>query len=182
MKYSFRNFQKNAIIRFLELDKYCYIQERTYNCDISKNTNFQTTFNAFYKVRRDKKWREIFYGYFESIKNNKNIKFEEILQHIYKETGRIEASFASKMLATINSNMPIWDQYVLRNLNLKVLGETKKEKLDNTVKTYYKIVEIEREELKREDIKKVIKEFKQNFKEYEISEIKILDYILWNSR
>ena len=70
MKYSFRNFQKNAIIRFLELDKYCYIQERTYNCDISKNTNFQTTFNAFYKVRRDKKWREIFYGYFESIKNN----------------------------------------------------------------------------------------------------------------
>ena len=182
MNYSFKNFQKNAITRFLELDKYCYIQEKIYNCDISKTTNFQTTFNAFYKVRRDKKWRESFYVYFESIKNNKNIKFEEILQHIYKATGRIEASFASKMLATINSNMPIWDQYVLKNLNLKVSGKTKKEKLDNTIKTYYEIVEREKEELKREDIKQLIKEFKQNFKEYEISEIKILDYILWNSR
>ena len=78
--------------------------------------------------------------------------------------------------------MPIWDQYVLKNLNLKVLGKTKKEKLDNTIKTYYEIVDIEREELKREDIKQLIKEFKQNFKEYEISDIKILDYILWNCR
>lgn len=182
MNYNFKNFQKNAITRFLELDKYCYIKEKIYNCDISKDANFQTTFNAFYKVRRNKKWRGIFYEYFESIKNNKNIKFEEILEHIYKATGRIEASFSSKMLATINSNMPIWDQYVLKNLNLKVLGKTKKEKLDNTIKTYYEIVDIEREELKREDIKQLIKEFKQNFKEYEISDIKILDYILWNCR
>ena len=182
MNYSFENFRKNAIIRFLDLDKYNYIKEKMYYCDLSKDIEFQTTFNAFYRVRRNKKWRDVFYKYFERVKNNKNIKFEEILRYIYKKTGCIEASFSSKMLATINPNMPIWDQYVLKNLNIEVLGKNKQEKLDNTINTYYKIIEIEKQKMEQQDIIQAIKEFKQEFKEYELSDIKILDYILWNNR
>ena len=36
----------------------------------------------------------------------------------YKEIGNIEASFSSKMIATIDPNMPIWDRYVMQNLCL----------------------------------------------------------------
>lgn len=120
MDYSFKKFQKNAIIRFLALDKYNYIKENINKCDVSSNLEFQKRFNAFYRVRRDAKWRKLFYTYFESIKNKKNITFDEILDYMYKETGNIEASFCSKLLSTINPNMPIWDQYVLKNLNLEV--------------------------------------------------------------
>lgn len=182
MNYNFEYFKKNAIIRFLALDKYMYIKNKIYKCDISKDIEFQTAFNSFYKIRRDKKWRDIFFNYFEKIKNDKNVKFEEILEYLYKETGNIEASFSSKMLATINSNMPIWDQYVLKNLNMKVLGKNKQEKLDDTINTYYKIIKIENQKLEQQDIIQAIKEFKQEFKEYELTDIKILDYILWNSR
>ena len=56
MNYSFDNFQKNAIIKFLALDKYNYIKDNLYKCDVSKDNEFQTRFNAFYRVRRDDKW------------------------------------------------------------------------------------------------------------------------------
>ncbi len=182
MNYSFKNFQKNAVIRFLALDKYNYIKENIYKCDISKDGEFQKVFNAFYRIRRDGKWRKVFYTYFESIKDKKNITFEEIVSYMYKKTGNIEASFCSKLLSTINPNMPIWDQYVLANLDLNVKGKTKEEKLKDTIAVYNKIIEIENNKLKQKDIQQAIKDFKEYFPEYNLSDIKILDYILWNSR
>ena len=182
MNYSFDNFQKNAIIKFLALDKYNYIKDNLYKCDVSKDNEFQTRFNAFYKVRRDDKWRNIFYNYFEEIKNKKSITFDEILDYMYKKTGSIEASFCSKMLSTINPNMPIWDQYVLKNLKVQVYGKTKKERIEKTKEIYQEILRIEEEKLSNNDIKTAIKDFKQYFPEYKLSDIKILDYILWNTR
>lgn len=182
MNYSFKNFQKNAIIRFLALDKYNYIKENLYKCDVSKDIDFQTRFNAFYRVRRDYNWRKKFYTYFESIKNNKSITFEEILNHMFKETGNVEASFCSKLLSTINPKMPIIDKYVLQNLNLEIKGETKEEKIKNTIDVYYKILDIENNKLKEKDIQQTITEFREYLPEYNLSDIKILDYILWNTR
>ncbi len=184
MDYSFKKFKKNAIIRFLDLNKYNYIKENIYKCDVSKNIDFQTKFNSFYRVRRNKKWRKVFFDYFEKAKLNKNITFEEILKYMYENTKdhNIEASFCSKMLSTINPNMPIWDQFVLENLKLKVDGKTKEDRLNNTIKTYYKILEIEHEKLKDKNIQNSIKEFREYFPEYNLSDIKMLDYILWSTR
>lgn len=184
MDYSFKKFQKNAIIRFLALDKYNYIKENIYKCDVSNDIDFQTKFNSFYHVRRNKKWRNVFFNYFEKVKLNKNITFEEILKYMYENTEdhNIEASFCSKMLSTINPNMPIWDQFVLDNLKLKVDGKTKEDRLKNTIETYYKILKIEQEKLKDKNIQNSIKEFREYFPEYNLSDIKMLDYILWNTR
>ena len=52
-----------------------------------------------------------------------------ILNEIYQKTGNIEGSFTSKLLATINPNLPIWDQYVLKNIGLKVKETSKEEKI-----------------------------------------------------
>lgn len=177
MDYGFSNFQKNSIIRFLALDKYNYIKEYIYKCDISKDIEYQTKFNAFYRVRRDEKWRNIFYSYFEEIKNNKNISFDEILDYIYKKTGNIEASFCSKLLSTINPKMPICDQYVLKNLNLEVKGNTKEERLENTKKNYKKIVEIENNKLKELNIQKAVQDL---LEQKHISHSRKSDYLLTN--
>ena len=182
MKYSFEIFQKQAIINYLDLDKYKYIIDNLYKCDVSKDEDYQVRFNAFYKVRRDKNWRKNFYNYFESIKNKKNITFEEILSYMYKTTGNIEASFCSKLLSTINHSMPIWDQFVLSNLKLSVKSITKEDRLKETIDVYNKIIEIENKKLEEKGIKQSINDFKKYFVEYDLSDIKILDYILWSSR
>ncbi len=182
MDYSFKSFQRNSIIRFLALDSYNYLKENVYKSDISKDNEFQTKFNSFYRVRRDEKWRKIFYEYFESIKNKKDVTFEEILSYMYYKTNNIEASFCSKLLSTINPDMPIWDHYVLLNLGLKVNGKTKEDRLRDSINIYNKLIEIENKKLQEKDIKQSVKEFKEFLPEYNLSDIKILDYILWNMR
>ena len=51
----------------------------------------------------------------------------------------IEASFSSKMLATIDPSKPIWDQYVLKNLGLQLKGKDAESKLKNAIDLYSKI-------------------------------------------
>ena len=184
MDYNFITFQKQAIKRFLALDKYKYIRDNLYKCNVSTNKEFQTVFDSFFRVRRDKTWRNIFFTYFQEAKNIDNIRFEDILKYIYENTKDhcIEPSFSSKMLSTINPNMPIWDQFVLENLELKVDGKTKEERLQNTIDTYYKIVKKENEMLEEKEIQESIQLFRNYFKEYDLSDIKILDYLIWNTR
>ena len=180
----YKNFQKKSIIKALSLDNYNYIINtiNNKNIDISKDEEFQKTFDAFFKVRRDEKWRREYYNYFQKVKNNKDIKFEEILNHLKDSTGNIEASFSSKLLATINPNMPIWDQFVLKYYDIKIEDNNPKERIKDITEKYYEIIEKENEELQKEDIKEAIKQFREDFKEYNLSDIKILDFMIWSNR
>lgn len=183
--YSFKKFQKCALIRLLGMDKYNEILNmfNNENIDLSKSKDeFQKCFNSFYKIRRNNEWRKYYYDYFQENRNNKNITFDEILDYMYDKTGQIEASFASKMLATINPDMPIWDQYVLKNLGLKVQGITKEEKIKSTKDVYKKMICYISNNLREENIKKTIKDFKEFFSEFAFSDTKIFDFILWNDR
>lgn len=182
MNINYDELKKQALVRALGLEKYVYIRENYNKCNVSENEEFQKTFNAFYRVRRDEKWRKKFYKYFEKVKNNPNIEFTTIVKDLLLETGNIEASFASKLLSTINPNMPIWDQYVLKNLNLRVKGKTKGERLVSTFEVYHCIMLKENKLLKDKNINEEIIKFKAEFKEYKISNIKVLDYLLWNNR
>ena len=180
----YREFKREAIIKSLSLNKYVKIMKMINDkeLDISSSEEFQKVFNAFYRVRRDEEWRKKFYTYFENVKDNKEIKYEDILRKLYQLTGNIEASFSSKLLATINPNMPIWDRFVIKHFNIEVEGNTSKERIDDTIKKYYEILEKENKELEKEEIKEAIREFKEEFKEYNLSNIKILDYIIWSVR
>ncbi len=183
MDYSFKNFQKTALTRLLGMDKYKDIlimfNDKNINPTSSK---FTKKFNAFYRVRRNEEWQKTYYNYFEKNRYNKNITFEEILRYLYKNTGNIEASFASKMLSTINPNMPIWDQYVLKNLNIKVDNIDKDERVEKTILAYQEIIDDVNERLKDKEIKKSIDEFRNFFPELEFSDTKILDFMMWNNR
>ena len=183
MKYSFRDFQRQAVIRFLALEKYNYIREELYKCDVSKDKIFQKRFNSFFRVRRNETWRKKFYKYFEKNKNNINITFDTIVKDLLLETGNIEASFSSKLLSTINPNMPIWDQYVLQNLGLVLTGKTKEEKLQEAVRLYDSIVAWYEEYLKTDEANENIKVFDRLLPDYAwISNTKKIDCLLWSKR
>lgn len=78
--------------------------------------------------------------------------------------------------------MPIWDQYVVKNINLNLLGNTKEERLQNAIDLYDKIIEEFNILLERGDVQNSIKQIKTLIGEYEIEDIKILDFILWSIR
>ena len=72
-------------------------------------------FNAYYGVRRNAAWREQFYNRFEAAKTSSLEAadlFADIVVGIQTDTGRVEASFASKLVATLQPKYPIIDSVV----------------------------------------------------------------------
>ena len=126
---------ETRIAESMGFDKYKQIMEMVRKTDVSSDPDFQRTFNGFYRVRRNAEWRKTYYDLFETVKDS-DPSFKSIIKTMYDATGNIEASFSSKMLATINPDMPIWDRYVVQNLCLNIKGKTKEDQLKCAVDLY----------------------------------------------
>jgi hypothetical protein len=172
---------KERLASSFGLEKYGRILHLFKDVDISQDEGFQKLFNGFYRVRNDENWRKEYYTLFESKKNTTS-SFEEIIRILYEKTGRVEASFASKMIATIDTEMPIWDQYVLRNLGLKLEG-TKETRLSNAISLYRGIRQWYAEYLETENAEDCIAEFDRFLPKYAwLSPVKKIDCFLWSMR
>lgn len=87
------------------------------------------------------------------------------------------------MLATIIPEKPIWDRYVVQNLNMQLTGTAKEEKLKNAIMLYADIEKRYADFLETEKGKECISEFDQVLPDYKgISKIKKIDSILWSIR
>jgi hypothetical protein len=173
----------NIIKQSFGIDRYAFIIKEIHNRDISKDIDYQRTYNAFYVVRRDATWRKTYYNYFEKQKKNKDLTFEEIIRYLYKHTGFVEASFSSKLLSTINPKMPIWDMYVLKNLGFKTKLGKPLDKIDQAVKLYRQIQDYFMGLLKSEWGKEAIYLFNQTIPDHRwISDLKKIDFYIWKLR
>ena len=109
------------------LKKYQWLQAQRDACDVRSNSEYRKRFNGFYRVRRGPGLAGHFYGLLEA-KKGQTVPFTEVLEDLHRTTGRYEASFASKLLATIDPNMPVIDSVVLRNLNLRLPASASKQR------------------------------------------------------
>ena len=181
------NFDVNKVFQerlasAMGLDQYRLIMEQVQCTDLSENKDFQRTFNGFYIVRRNEAWRKTYYDYFEKVKTE-SPTFASILTYLYENTGNIEASFSSKMLASIFPEKPIWDRYVVQNLNLELTGKTKEEKLNNAITLYADIEKWYKDFLQTDKAKECIETFDRTLPDYRwLSSIKKIDCILWSIR
>ena len=182
MNFDVNQVFQNRLAASLGLDKYQYIMDRVKKTDVSKNSDFQKSFNGFYLIRRNEAWRNIYYEYFERVKSEIPT-FSNIITYLYETTGNIEPSFSSKMLASIFPEKPIWDRYIIQNLNMKLSGKTSQEKLENVIALYADIEKWYADFLKTDKAKECIRVFDQTLPDYSgISDIKKIDSILWSIR
>ena len=173
---------ETRIAESMGVDKYKKIMDWVRTTDVSSDREFQRTFNSFYRVRRNEEWRRAYYNLFEEVKNSKP-SFEYIIRTMYKETGNIEASFSSKMIATIDANMPIWDRYVVQNLCLEMRGKTKEDQLKCAVDLYNKMISWYEGFLQTANGRDCIAEFDLILPGYVwMSDVKKIDFYLWSIR
>ena len=173
---------ESQLARSMGLDKYADIMEAVRKKDVSSDAAFQHAFNAFYRVRRNAEWRKCYYKIFEQAKKE-HYFFADVIGCLYVETGNIEASFSSKMIATIDSDKPIWDQHVLQNLGLELKGKNPRERVENAILIYDRIERWYKDYLTTEEARKNIKEFDRWLPSYSwIPDIKKIDYLLWSRR
>lgn len=161
------------------IEKYNRIMQRVHETDVLSDAEFQKFFNGFYRIRqRPASFYASYYTYLERNKNNENLTFQDVVTYLYQETGSIHASFSSKLLATVNPNMPIWDKFVLQNLGLRAPYSYEKDRLQKTVQLYQKIYEW----YTTEEALQKLAFFNQRFPDTNITDVKKIDFILWATR
>ena len=159
--------------------KYNWIMKRVHEVDVSTDTEFQKFFNGFYRMRqRPASFYKCYYAFLEQHKANPTLTFEDIVTHLYKETNSIHASFSSKLLATINADMPIWDKFVLQNLGLRPPYYYEKDRHQKTIQLYHQICNW----YQSEQAKEKLELFNEMFPNTDISDVKKIDFVLWATR
>jgi hypothetical protein len=174
---------QNAIVKAKPgLEKYQKIMSMVTNVNVSQNVEYQKSFNGFYRVRQR---QPIFYNkfyYFMEKNKNDTPSFEKTLRYIYEELGRVEASFSSKLVATINPDLPIWDTVVLKNLEKKPPAYYRKNRLEETILLYEDIKNEYKRLLSEDTGKQIIQLFDQEYPNSGITNIKKVDFVFWQTR
>jgi hypothetical protein len=163
------------------LDQYVAIQSRLNSVDVSEDVDFQKMFTVFYRVRRNNEWRSKYFSILQAAKRE-GFDFEEALKRIQQQTGRIEASFASKLVATIDTRLPVIDTIVMRNVGIKLPYHGAKNREKIIVRQYAELKELLDEYLKTADGKFLVTEFRSMYPYADISPQKMLDLVLWQKR
>lgn len=165
------------------LQRYLNIMENLHKIDVSENAAFNVMYNGFYKIRqRPQEFYNDFYAYMQFHKTNAGLSFSNVLNHFFERFERIEASFSSKLLATINPNQPVWDIHVLNYLGLRrPVSNCRTEKYQRTLNIYCQIEEKYKCFLQSNDCKNWIKIFDEVFPQVKISTTKKVDLIIWGN-
>lgn len=167
------------------IKKYHDLMIKLRKTNVAKDIDYQRSFNHFYKIRqRSAEWYATFYKLLEESKNS-NISFEFALHYVYQQLDRIEPSFSSKLVATINPELPVWDKYVLENFGLswKYTGQ-KELRLKQAIATYKSICK-RMDVLKKTDIARqiaIIFDAMYPALSQSITITKKIDFTLWQLR
>jgi hypothetical protein len=163
------------------LDRYVWLQRHVQLCDVSTNEEFQRSFSGFYRVRRNFQWRSVYFSMLESSKV-KGIDFPDALKRINGHTGRIEASFASKLVATLDPSKPVIDKFVLEHFELHLPRRGLSDRERKTNDLYYDLCDKYRVFIQSPTGKMIRDLFDSRHPCSEISELKKIDLVLWQIR
>ena len=174
---------QSSLVRSWGLEGYARIQRTVRETDVSSDADFQRFYNRFYRVRRNAEWQARYYAIMEREKVNPSTAFGDVLREMHELTGNVEASFTSKMIATLHPDRPIWDSLVLARLGLRLKGTTAQAKLENAVDVYGKIVSWYETYLATGDAEKNIRLFDELLPGYAwLTPVKKVDFLLWSER
>ena len=176
---------RNLEARRSGLARYDLLQRSLLKDDVTSNRDFQRAFKSFYRVRRGEDWCKVFFCILEREKRNDGLSFREVVEDIHRETGRVEASFSSKLVATIDKGLPVWDKHVLDNLGLRppYSGMDPRRRLDRCVELYSRIQSWASNEIRQSGFAEWQRRFDRAFPSFRhFTDVKKLDLFLWQSR
>lgn len=166
-----------------DLDRYARTIGELHLTNVASDESYQRLFNGLYGVRRNKPWRSAYYNIFENRKRDTEISFRSVLLSIFEETGRVEASFASKLVATIDPTRAIYDSVVRTNLDLPTRIGKNLGRFEDLERDYNEIQRILSNEVKAPVFRFVRQCFHQKFPDLiHFTDIKILDLLIWQIR
>lgn len=169
-----------------KLDAYALTQNRLHEVDVSNDQIYQRTYNGFYRVRLP--ITDAYRVYFNLIEQNKNrdvVLLEFVLSELEEATNRVETSFGSKLLATINPNVAPLDSIVLGHLDLalpRYTGQPNDVRIQGCVDVHNQLVDRMNYLITLARFQQLKNRFGLRFPGYNFTDVKILDLLLWQYR
>lgn len=155
--------------------------------NIDKDEVLQRRYKSFYKMntaRKDAQFYKIYFRVLKKAKEGDSIDLLSVLSHLKRISNKNEISFASKLLATIDPKLPIWDSRVRNHVNemsdLKLKASYRT--IEECVQAYNSLLSWYRDFMKTDRAKKMIAEFDSHFPNQKITSIKKVDFIFWQTK
>jgi hypothetical protein len=170
-------------IRQRDLVKYHQTIANLRRTDVSKDIDYQRSFNGLYMIRRNQKWRTIYFALLERHKLSNNFEFRDVLSDLYNATGRIEASFASKLIATIDPTKGVYDSFVRMNLGLPLRSGASPDRIDALCVDYATVNRTLSAMCIDQSFAGLRQAFNEQLPEFtNFSDVKVLDLMIWQMR
>jgi hypothetical protein len=164
------------------IEKYHWLQSRVdKSVSFYRSAKFRRRFNGFYRIRRGEVWQDAYFRLMGEA-HRKRYTFSAILRKLHQATGRYEASFASKMYATLNPDAPVIDSIVLKNLRLRLPYATQPNRIAGIIKIHEHLQEYFASYLGTADGQYLVRSFDHRYPKSGITNVKKLDFVLWQTR
>lgn len=177
-----RIIKSNTISKAME--KYKCIMGQVYKIDVTQDTAFQKMFCDFYQLRRfySDTFKTRYLDVLQKMKHKDNLSFKEVFECVMEIKNTREMSFSSKLIHTVDPKYPIWDSIVTeQHFKMKKpyvkdnVVEKFSERYDEYVEKFYKYME-------SSEGAEVIRLFDIEYPESGITNVKIIDFVLWQDR
>jgi hypothetical protein len=166
-----------------KLNSYALTQNLLHEVNVSSDQLYRRTYTGFYRLRLPiSAAYDVYFGLIEKYKVGKNVTLEIILTELQVATGRIETSFGSKLLATINPNVAPLDSIVLGHLGLALPTINQENRIQLCINTHNQLVESMNSLVLLPQFQLLRCEFSARFPNYKFTDVKILDLLLWQFR
>jgi len=194
------NKNKTEIVKKLSANEWRHFQnyfliKESFSKNIT-NDNFKNVFCAFYVLNGPMGLNNVQKSEFFKLLSQKENNLEKILKRLYEipsygQKQKLYLSFATKLLHTIDNNLPIYDRNIAHVLNLKKQTTgTLETKMKNRVDIYNELKKNFDLLLKNPEIIKYLKDIRSEiynatkidhfkWKDNLVSNVKLLDSSLW---
>ena len=164
------------------LQKYLWIQEQVaIGPSRVAAEDFQQRFNGFYRVRRNAEWRKVYYQLL-ACNLLTGIEFCDALKSMLDSFARYEASYVSKLVATICPAKPVIDSWVLKNVGLKLPAAYAPNRFSGICDVYASLELDVKRFLTSQLGSFLVLHFREHYPDADITEVKMLDLVLWQMR
>jgi hypothetical protein len=163
------------------IETYVEIQSIFAESKVSQNLTFQDKYCPFYGLSRfmDAETQKLYFEILDEYRT-KEFDFERILNQLHDVSGRVEFSFTTKMCHTLHTEMPIYDNNVAFLFGFAVHQKADKDtKIQRYLMFYNELTNIYQDLLEHTNIKNMLIQFDDEFKNPIMSQTKKLDFILW---
>jgi len=155
--------------------------------NIEKDDVLQKRYKTFYRLYNARKDDQFYKGYFKLLKNAKqgeSLDIRKVLEQLKRLSNKNEISFASKLLATIDPKLPIWDSRVRERVNemSDIQLKATYKNTEECVQAYHSLVTWYDKFMGSVEAKKMIAEFDSHFPNQKITAIKKVDFIFWQTK